>query len=113
MDPSKPLKILCHGYLDGITSNWYASAVSEYLKTQDVNIIAIDWPATDRYANTISTAKTVALSNSELLLEFVNKLNVDLNEVHLIGHSLGAHISGLTGKKHDDCVWGFKKDFCF
>lgn len=85
--------------MDGITSQWYSLAVSEYLKTQDVNIIAVDWPATDLYSNTVSTAKTVAVVNAKLILELVEKLGVDLNQVHFIGHSLGAHISGLAGKK--------------
>lgn len=98
LDASRPLKILCHGYLDGIDSSWYASAVSEYLTGQNVNIIAIDWPATDLYSNTVSTARQVALVNGKLIQELVNKKGVDLNQVHLIGHSLGAHISGLTGR---------------
>lgn len=100
LDVSKPLKILCHGYLDGITSAWYASAISEYFESQDVNIIAIDWPATNLYSNTVATARIVAEVNAELITELVNKLNLDLNNVHLIGHSLGAHISGLTGKQN-------------
>lgn len=111
LDASKPLKILCHGFLDGITSAWYASAISEYFESQDVNIIAIDWPATNLYSNTVATAKIVAEVNAELLVELVNKLNVDLSNVHLIGHSLGAHISGLTGKH--GCLEGWKLDYIF
>lgn len=97
-DASRPLKVLCHGYLDGIDASWYASAVSEYLQSQNVNIIAIDWPATDLYSNSIATAKHVAVLNARLLQELVNKRGVNLDNVHLIGHSLGAHIFGLTGK---------------
>lgn len=97
LDPSKPLKILCHGYLDGIDSTWYAATVSAYLESQDVNIIAIDWPATALYSSTVSTAKEVATVNGELIQELYEKLGLDLNNVHFIGHSLGAHIAGLTG----------------
>lgn len=104
MDASKPLKILCHGYLDGITSEWYAKAISEYLQTQDVNIIAIDWPATDLYSNSIATAKTVAVINAEFIQELIEKFNIDLNKVHLIGHSLGAHIFGITGKRDNKII---------
>lgn len=98
LDPSRPIKFLCHGYLDGIDSEWYASAISEYLQSQNVNIIALDWPATGLYSNTVATAKNLAVVNGQFIKELVDKFGIDLGEVHLIGHSLGAHIFGLTGK---------------
>lgn len=80
---------------------WYPPAIEEYLKKGDLNVIAIDWngPASEAYWDSVDHTKAVAKLNAQLILEIKEKFGVPLKNFHLIGHSLGAHISGLTGQR--------------
>lgn len=65
---------------------------------EDSNVIVVDW---SRLAALIYfTAVTHTLPVGTYLGQFLSILennSVDLRNVHLIGHSLGAHISGIAG----------------
>lgn len=87
--------------MDSIESDWYAAMIEEYYKKEDVNIIAIDWngPASQAYWDSVDHTFSVADVNAQLIIEISEKVGVPLEKFHFIGHSLGAHIGGLTGKQ--------------
>lgn len=101
LDLNKPIKFLCHGYQSSVDSEWYAPAIEEFLGGSDVNVIAIDWsgPADLLYWESVDAVQQVAKVNAKLIQELHENLGVDLGNVHLIGHSLGAHIMGFTGQE--------------
>ncbi|CAG2108423.1 unnamed protein product [Medioppia subpectinata] len=57
------------------------SIKNEWLNAGDYNVFIVDWSQGNR-----------------LLSYDQSKSRLDLNKVHIVGHSLGAHIAGLTGK---------------
>ncbi|KOB70977.1 Lipase, partial [Operophtera brumata] len=64
----------------------------------DLNIVVVDW-GNAAMVNYILASYNVA-SVGRILTEFLNFLieeGVSMDDVHLIGHSLGAHVVGIAG----------------
>ncbi|XP_071451487.1 lipase member H-like [Hetaerina americana] len=100
----KPTFIVTHGFLSGIHSSAIQSIKDMYLGFKEENVIAVDWSriaANPLYF--IVKRQTVHVAG--IVADFVHFLKlsgVDLGNIHLCGHSLGAHVMGIVGK-------GFKK----
>ena len=71
-------------------------------------MIVLDWqplalPASKysfkpiRYAKAVRNVKTVAERLAAFVIWLKEDFDVDLDQVHLIGHSLGAHVAGNAG----------------
>lgn len=99
-DPSLDTKILVHGWKSSTMSNSIQSIRGAYLQRGQVNVFAINWrdqadniyyltPA--RY--TVQVGRAVA----KLIDLLVEEKDGDPQRIHLIGHSLGAHIMGYAG----------------
>uniref|UniRef100_A0A8D8Z5M2 Lipase member H-B n=1 Tax=Cacopsylla melanoneura TaxID=428564 RepID=A0A8D8Z5M2_9HEMI len=94
------LKIITHGWISSDASMAVADIKNVYLEQRDFNVITLDWSYTaSTKAYPIPAVMTYQVGT--LAAEVINKL-VELNfthydNVHMIGHSLGAHVSGATG----------------
>ncbi|XP_017479789.1 PREDICTED: pancreatic triacylglycerol lipase-like [Rhagoletis zephyria] len=93
-------KILVHGWKSSTTSDSIQSIRGAYAMRGNLNIFAINWrdqadniyylkPA--RY--TVQVGRAVA----KLIDLLVEEKDADSKRIHLIGHSLGAHIMGYAG----------------
>ncbi|KAI2650930.1 Lipase member H [Labeo rohita] len=84
---SSPTTFLIHGYRPtGSPPIWLSDFVKFLLNRRDMNVIVVDW---NRGATNINYWKVV---------DNTRKHNgADLSSIHMIGVSLGAHISGFTG----------------
>ncbi|KAF9406587.1 hypothetical protein HW555_013091 [Spodoptera exigua] len=91
---------LIHGWRNTPSSDFNTHLINAYLTAQDVNVIMVDWSfgAAGDYlpaqANTIRSGEHVA--------RYITWLNsasgANLNNYHIIGHSLGAHQAGIVGR---------------
>ena len=104
-DVNKPTKIFVHGF----TSNgrkYCTQFIEAYASsTWDVNLICLDWA---EYADTncplyIRAAENAVKVGVEVGQKFVSKLLIKTLKqnpglIHVIGHSLGAHLSGHIGR---------------
>lgn len=99
IDATLPFKFLAHGHLKDPLF-WYSSAIEAYLNTSDINVITVDWHNHTFLGDLAAAyaAPQLAQFVSVLILELKANLDLPLDNVHLIGHSLGAHVFGLTGK---------------
>ncbi|KAK9878125.1 hypothetical protein WA026_021142 [Henosepilachna vigintioctopunctata] len=95
----KKTKVIIHGFIDTILANWVKDMKDELLKHDDVNVILVDWAGGSLPLYTQATANTrlVALELAYLLNYLIENLDMKAEDVHLIGHSLGAHLAGYTG----------------
>ncbi|XP_060093077.1 lipoprotein lipase [Heteronotia binoei] len=94
--------VVIHGWnVIGLFENWVPKLVKAlYKREPDSNVIIVDW--LDR----ASQHYTIAASNTEVVGKdvgaFVNwieeQFDYSLNNVHLLGYSLGAHVAGIAGK---------------
>lgn len=73
--------------------------VSAYLKEYDYNIIIVDWSkeAHSMYQTARKDVPAVGHTVALFIDKLAHQTGLRLAELHLVGHSLGAHISGVAG----------------
>lgn len=64
-----------------------------------MNIIALDWGDIAFHINYVHVSSQI-VTIAKAVAESLNKLAdlIDLNTLHVVGHSLGAHIAGNIGR---------------
>ncbi|XP_035698636.1 uncharacterized protein LOC118431502 [Branchiostoma floridae] len=104
-DPAKPVKVLIHGFYSyPITGDpfWAGDAMREMLKRDDINVIIVDWnkgAEFPNYAQAATNIRLVAAQVAKLITFLVNETGCSLDQFSLVGHSLGAHLSGHVGRR--------------
>jgi Ca2+-binding RTX toxin-like protein len=71
----------------------------------NANIILVDWEDGAKPAlglNIYNEAATNTREVGEQLAQYLKARNFDPNKIELMGHSLGAHVSGFTGAKYKE-----------
>ncbi|XP_047035736.1 phospholipase A1-like [Helicoverpa zea] len=98
-NPNNPFRIFLHGFTDDPTKDSYKNISNAFLAQGDCNILALDASSLIRWLYLRSTTMTRFIGEKlgAMLAALVNA-GVDPSNIHLIGHSLGSHISGFTGK---------------
>lgn len=95
-----PTKVLIHGYI----ANRYHSSIepikNAYLSAADVNLIVVDWSkgAYQPYDVSRQLIAQIAIRVGEILDDLIADYNLDKGSIHIVGHSLGAHIAGVVGR---------------
>ncbi|XP_061175776.1 pancreatic lipase-related protein 2-like [Saccostrea echinata] len=100
-DRSKDTKIISHGFLENGFVAWMRNMKDEFLKSEDLNVILVDWGGGSAFPYTQATANTqVVGAEIAKLISVLKKIsNADPTKIHIIGHSLGAHIAGYAGER--------------
>lgn len=96
----KQFKIYIHGYLGTVNDTRVFLLTTEYLRKDDYNVILVDWShlSQNSYVAALYSARNIAEYVAELVLSLNKFYKVPLEDIHLIGHSLGSHICGIAGK---------------
>lgn len=95
-----PTRFTIHGWNSSPTSSINTRIREEYLDRGDFNVIAVDWEdiASGNYIVTRNNLPIIG----DYIARVIDRLGaldlIDIDELSVIGHSLGAHISGLAGK---------------
>lgn len=100
MDTSRPLKILIHGWNANKDHTAIEPVRNAYLAKGMDNLIVVDWSAgaNQLYDVSRTLVPKIGLQIGELVSDFMEKKGIMPENVHVIGHSLGAHIAGNVGK---------------
>lgn len=100
-DVTKPLRVIIHGWKNEADSPMIKNVSSAYMKKQDVTLMVVDWSllAKENYLLARDLIHNVANVTGHMLRYLVEHNLAKLENVHLIGHSLGGHTVGLVGKK--------------
>ncbi|XP_046738807.1 pancreatic lipase-related protein 2-like isoform X2 [Diprion similis] len=98
-DSEWPTKVMIHGWTDSIDSRWYITYRENYLANGNFNLIFVDWssPAGREYFTSAKLTRPVGEHLGKLLAFLEDDGNVSLSNVHILGHSLGAHVAGVAG----------------
>ncbi|KAB0804667.1 hypothetical protein PPYR_01637 [Photinus pyralis] len=99
--PNLPTKIIIHGWYGLATGPTALELKDAYLKRGSYNIIFVNW---EHYANVNYAEARCRLSElGDLIGDFLQRLYANgkahLNQTHIIGHSLGAHLAGYIGQR--------------
>ncbi|XP_077295976.1 endothelial lipase-like [Arctopsyche grandis] len=98
-DAKKPVNIVIHGWQSNSGSEINQLITEAFYKNADQNVIVVDW---GKGAFTLySTAARNVIKVGALVGKLVDWLienGTPINNVHLIGHSLGSHCVGIAGR---------------
>ncbi|MEB3340727.1 PLAT/LH2 domain-containing protein [Okeania sp.] len=98
-----------HGFQDGIGNQWISSnELNEWQANQakaikkfdpDANVVVVDWheknfTSLPKYLEAVNSVPRVSAD----IAEYITKYDLNPEKISLIGHSLGAHVSGIAGQ---------------
>lgn len=100
LDTALPTKVLIHGWTNTGKVAWYKLMKDSFFKTGPHNVIFVDWGllAFKPYLEAIACIKPIA----EIITDFLVDFKIKPDKIHIIGHSLGAHIASFVGKIYFD-----------
>ncbi|NXW51379.1 LIPE lipase, partial [Nyctiprogne leucopyga] len=93
--------LIIHGWTMSVMfETWLGSLVSALQEREkDANVVVVDWLplAHQLYTDAVNNTQTVGKSIARLLDWLQENPLFHLENVHLIGYSLGAHVAGFAG----------------
>ncbi|XP_030839198.1 pancreatic lipase-related protein 2 [Strongylocentrotus purpuratus] len=105
-DARRGTKILIHGWKGSMEGYRWTGMRDALLLREDVNVIMVDWSlgARRQYPTSRANSRVVGRQVARL----IEALNVHGGalyiDVHIIGHSLGAHIGGYAGSSTHEMI---------
>uniref|UniRef100_A0A8C5ME75 Triacylglycerol lipase n=1 Tax=Leptobrachium leishanense TaxID=445787 RepID=A0A8C5ME75_9ANUR len=102
--------IIIHGMADKAEDSWVSKMCNEIVTMDDVNCIGVDWRRGSGniaiYVQAANNARLVGAVVAHFLKIIQENINSSYSgsSIHLIGHSLGAHAAGETGKRYSG-IW--------
>ena len=76
--------------------------ISFIILQADVNVLVVDWrrgAMTLNYLQAAANTRLVGVLASLMIEKLNNTYNITPSMIHIIGHSLGAHIAGYIGER--------------
>ncbi|KAK7100049.1 hypothetical protein V1264_023057 [Littorina saxatilis] len=100
LDTTLPIKVLVHGFLQNDHSPWIVELTHALLDHDNVNVITVDWGSGAGFPYTQAAANTrVAGAELARLISLLGEQKgVSARNIHMVGHSLGAHVAGNAGR---------------
>ncbi|XP_054742093.1 pancreatic lipase-related protein 2-like isoform X2 [Anastrepha obliqua] len=98
---NNPTKIIIHGWQSNGNTALTTLIRDAYFSKGDYNIIAVDWSDKAKnivYSIAVSHVAEVGAQVAGFIDFLYQKGGLSFETSHVIGHSLGAHISGYAGK---------------
>lgn len=78
---------------------------SAYLGQGDYNVITVDWNAYASKDYITARTKVVAVgSYIGLMIDYLENIGMSLDDLIVVGHSLGAHIAGVASRSATNTV---------
>lgn len=94
------MKFLIHGWNADVEHVALETVRNSYLKLNSSHLLMADWRdiANMRYSIARNMISSIGKRICELLKVFVEQANVETERIHIVGHSLGAHIGTHVGR---------------
>ena len=67
---------------------------------EDYNVITVNWDSSGRYYKAATNTRTVGAAVAQMARYLVATHRISRGKLWCVGHSLGAHVCGLAGKKY-------------
>ncbi|XP_018621716.1 inactive pancreatic lipase-related protein 1-like [Scleropages formosus] len=100
-DGSKMTRFITHGFIDQGDENWLLDMCRIFLQVEDINCICVDWKRGGRtsYTQSANNIRVIGAQLAYMIELFQTIYQQKPNTIHIIGHSLGAHLAGETGRR--------------
>ncbi|XP_028368839.1 pancreatic lipase-related protein 2 [Phyllostomus discolor] len=94
-------RFIIHGFIDKGDEGWLLDMCEKMFQVEQVNCICVDWSrgAKTLYTQAVHNIRVVGAEIAFLIQGLSTELGYSLENVHLIGHSLGAHTAGEAGRR--------------
>uniref|UniRef100_A0A8C5QJ46 Triacylglycerol lipase n=1 Tax=Leptobrachium leishanense TaxID=445787 RepID=A0A8C5QJ46_9ANUR len=98
---SRRTRFVIHGFTDSGEASWLSNICRRLFTIEDVNCIAVDWSGGSRtqYTQAANNIRVVGAEIAYFLDILQTNFGYAPSNVHLIGHSLGAHTAGEAGTR--------------
>ncbi|RVE53468.1 hypothetical protein evm_001838 [Chilo suppressalis] len=92
--------IYVHGFADNPNKRSFGTVSKGFLRRHMYNLLALDGSSLIRwfYLRSTTYVRFMGEKLGSILADLVNE-GLPASSIHIVGHSLGAHISGFTGKQ--------------
>ncbi|XP_062554733.1 phospholipase A1-like [Armigeres subalbatus] len=100
-DVLRPTRVVIHGWLNNRNSPLNVKIRQTYLRKWNYNVIVVDWSSCAGSLNYIAAAlcvEGVGRMVGKMLWSLKTSKGLTLEDVYVVGHSLGAHVAGISGK---------------
>ncbi|XP_062309127.1 lipase member H [Osmerus eperlanus] len=97
---SRPTTLVIHGYRpSGSPPVWLSDLTQQLLSTADMNVLVVDWNSGATNFNYFKAVENtrVAADNITGFIRDMRNHGASLSTIHMVGVSLGAHMSGFVG----------------
>ncbi|KAL0821167.1 hypothetical protein ABMA28_005786 [Loxostege sticticalis] len=100
-DGNRPTIVIAHGWLSNRNTEPNPTIRNAYLRRSDVNIISVDWSSLSGsdYATAVRGVPAIGRGVGQFIRFLISTAGGNLNNFHLIGFSLGAHVVGNAGRE--------------
>lgn len=99
-----PIRVIVHGFGSSCPHVWIYELRTALMAVEDCIVICVDWERGANLPNYVKAAANTRLVGkqlAQLLMALEKHKAVDMDRVHIIGFSLGAHVSGFAGAELD------------
>jgi len=94
-------KFIVHGFIDNGGTDWMAEMKNELLVQGDYNVVLVDWGSgsLNLYGQATANTRVVGAMLAQIINFMTETLDARPEDMHVIGHSLGAHVAGYAGER--------------
>ncbi|XP_069914408.1 pancreatic lipase-related protein 2 [Oryctolagus cuniculus] len=94
-------RFIIHGFIDKGDGSWLLDMCKKMFQVEAVNCICVDWRrgAQTAYTQAAHNTRVVGAEIAFLVRVLSTELGYSPDDVHLIGHSLGAHAAAEAGRR--------------
>ncbi|XP_069468004.1 pancreatic triacylglycerol lipase-like [Ambystoma mexicanum] len=98
---SRKTRFITHGFIDKGEESWLSDMCKRMFQVEDVNCICVDWLGGSRtlYSQAANNIRVVGAEIAYFTNILLNNFGYSASNVHIIGHSLGAHAAGEAGER--------------
>jgi len=97
----RPTYFIMHGFARHGLVSWIRDAKTGILEQYDANVFSVDWKKLcplPFYIESVENVYKVGQLNADLINWLNEETGLEPSQIEMSGHSLGAHVCGITGK---------------
>uniref|UniRef100_A0A667GWF8 Triacylglycerol lipase n=1 Tax=Lynx canadensis TaxID=61383 RepID=A0A667GWF8_LYNCA len=98
---NRKTRFIIHGFIDKGEENWLLEMCKNMFAVEEVNCICVDWKKGSQttYTQAANNVRVVGAQVAQMISVLSTNYSYSPSQVHLIGHSLGAHAAGEAGSR--------------
>ncbi|XP_059172419.1 pancreatic lipase-related protein 2-like [Physella acuta] len=105
-NPRLKTVFIFHGFASSMQNSWVLKMKNELLIKEDLNVCVLDWAHAVHPPDYVTAVLNIPVVGKMMMQQIsrMKELGLHLDDLHLIGHSLGAHLAGDIGRRFNGSV---------